>query len=119
MSWLNVSPIHYASPGFVAAFTGSPQERAVQTTIILLHAGTTQFDAKRLTSLEAWRLGLPGNGRYNRYPVPGFNGNQGRLAVPESRNGSYFYGPYHGNPGPGVPTGWIEIHFPVFGAPKR
>jgi hypothetical protein len=70
-------------------------------------------------SLEAHKLGLPGRGLYDRYDVLGFDGFQGRLAVPQNRNGSYFYGPYHGEPGPGVPTGWIEIHFPVFGSPTK
>lgn len=77
---------------------------------------TGQVTATRQT-LEARREGLPGGGRtfYQRYEIPG------SAAFPDVFSGArvawqpgsplIYLGPYHGEPHPLVPQGWIRLRY--------
>ncbi len=107
-----------ATDTFVERFKNSPQEQAIQVLISMLSVGSTMLKGIQRPALEGERIGLLAGVLYDRYDTLGFDGNQGRLAVPRDFHGVYYYGPYHGDKGPGVPNGWIAIIYPVLGYPK-
>jgi hypothetical protein len=99
---------YYATPISRAGFDGTPLEVAVASTMLLIQAGTYQ-SREALTGQE---LQLPGGGStlYEIYtvgppdnPIPG-----SRIAnVPGSN--TFYFSPYHYNPGPGVPNAYVQL----------
>lgn len=103
-----------ASPVFTARFSGSPEELALATTIVMISAGGYQVREV----LGATELALPGGrkGLYDIYSVgPPNNPGPGRIANVRGTN-IYYYSPYHYRPGPDVPNAWIKLTYP---APTR
>lgn len=103
-----------ASPAFTKRFSGSPEELALATTIVMINAGSLQVREV----LGAMDLALPGGRKalFDIYSVgPPDNPGPGRIANVRGTN-IYYYSPYHYRPGPDVPNTWIKITYP---APTR
>ncbi|MEO7239846.1 MAG: RHS repeat-associated core domain-containing protein [Sphingomicrobium sp.] len=115
--WMNIGSEHYAEPSFIASFRGSALEAATEGLMEMLGYGWETAQSHRiLPDLEGYSIGdgLPNGPFYERYWILGGTMSAPRLITP---GGSLFYlSPYHYKKGPGVPTGFIELHA-VFGTP--
>lgn len=108
------SDIHGAEPNWVARFEAIPHAAQIlQSNLNLVMSGLEPADR---VSLPASQIGLPG-GRYvfyDRWSVFGLSNVPGVLNGPRifyERGSPYIYfAPFHGNPGPGVPSGYIQFH---------
>ena len=101
------SPYAATAP-FQAQFDGSPLEVAVTSTMLMIQAGSYPIRE----SLTGGELQLPGGDGALYYiytvgppdsPLPG----QRIANVPGSN--TFYYSPYHYNPGPGVPNAYVQF----------
>lgn len=101
------SPYAATAP-FQAQFDGSPLEVAVTSTMLMIQAGSYPIRE----SLTGGELQLPGGDGALYYiytvgppdsPLPG----QRIANVPGSN--TFYYSPYHYNPGPGVPNSYVQF----------
>ncbi|WEK46400.1 MAG: hypothetical protein P0Y56_15530 [Candidatus Andeanibacterium colombiense] len=102
----------YADDGWWARLDSSGYSQALQSAMSDILTSGRPSDR---TTLGAREAGLPGGKGvfYQRYSIPGIPArfpsvwNGPRLFV--GSNGRLFLAPYHGDPGPGVPSGFIEL----------
>jgi hypothetical protein len=103
-----------ASPSFIARFSGTPDEVALASTIVMIDAGARPVREIR----GANELGLPGGRRtnYDVYSVgPPDNPGDGRIANIRG-TATYYYSPYHYRSAADVPNTWIKLTYP---APRK
>ncbi len=106
----------FAEPSWWASLRGSGQYDNLETTLGLVYkASLESFRARQ--PISAGTYGIPGNPKvdfYFRYDLaPMVNPNvPGVFQSPRlyiGSNGRVFLAPFHHKPGPGVPTGFIEL----------
>jgi RHS repeat-associated protein len=101
------NPYHATAP-FRAQFDGSPLELAVTSTMLMIQLGSYPL-RETLTGAD---LQLPGGAGafYDVYTVgPPDAPLPGQRIVNVSGSNVFYYSPYHYNPGPGVPNGYVQF----------